>query len=291
MTSLIIAKAAFTKAEDYDDWNRNFIAKARALDLWEFINPTGRNNWPTKPMKPDITKYPKKNSRNAFYETNTRSLTRNPTWVIKDLSRLLVPSVETLALYNTNKHLATLTESVNEGWNNSIPLTGTRPQPDYSVGFRRNAFTDDQLTKLSPFIGEFLGGDLSFFMATYYMYFPFLACEVKCGAAALDVADPQNTHSMTMAARAIVELFRLIERKNEVHRQILSFSVSHDHCSVRIYGYYPVIDGKDTRYYRHPIYKFDFTALDGKDKWTAYQFTKNIYNTWMPDHFKRIVTK
>ncbi|KAI3328373.1 hypothetical protein F4824DRAFT_483681 [Ustulina deusta] len=62
MTSLIIAKAAFTKAEDYDDWNRDFIAKARALDLWEFIDPTGRNNWPTKPMKPDITKYPKKNT-------------------------------------------------------------------------------------------------------------------------------------------------------------------------------------------------------------------------------------
>ena len=213
---------------------------------------------------------------------------KNEARVIQDLSRLLVPSAETLALYNTNKQLATLTESVNEGWNNSIPITGTRPQPDYSVGFRRNAFTDDQLEKLSPFIGDFITGDLSFFMATYYMYFPFLACEVKCGAAALDVADRQNAHSMTMAARAIVELFRLVKRENEVHRQILSFSVSHDHRLVRIYGYYPVIDGKDTKYYRHPIREFSFTELDGKEKWTAYQFTKNVYNTWMPDHFKRI---
>lgn len=31
----------------------------------------------------------------------------------------------------------------------------------------------------------------SFFMATYYLFFPFLICEVKCGAAALDVADRQ----------------------------------------------------------------------------------------------------
>lgn len=26
----------------------------------------------------------------------------------------------------------------------------------------------------------------------------------------------------------------------------------------------------DIKYYRHPIHKFDFTALEGKDKWTAY---------------------
>ncbi|KAI0388275.1 hypothetical protein F5Y17DRAFT_453438 [Xylariaceae sp. FL0594] len=212
---------------------------------------------------------------------------RNEARVIRDITPLIVPSAEVLATYGATG-LKCLIESVNEGWNNSIPLTGTRPQPDYSVGFRREAFTEDQLEKLSPFIGDFITGDLSFFMATYYMYFPFLACEVKCGAAALDVADRQNAHSMTMAARAIVELFRLIERESEVHRQILSFSVSHDHRSVRIYGYYPVIDGKETKYYRHPIHTFDFTALDGKDKWTAYQFTKNVYDKWMPDHLKRI---
>jgi hypothetical protein len=42
-------------------------------------------------------------------------------------------------------------------------------------------------------------------MATYNMYFPFLTCEVKCGAAALDVADRQNVHNMTMAVRGIVD--------------------------------------------------------------------------------------
>jgi hypothetical protein len=58
----------------------------------------------------------------------------------------------------------------------------------------------------------------------------------------------------------------------------VAFSISHDHRAVRIYGHYPVIDGKDTSYYRHPIHTFDFTALDGKDKWTAYKFTKNVYD-------------
>jgi len=49
-------------------------------------------------------------------------------------------------------------------------------------------------------------------MATYYMYFPFLTCEVKCGASALDIADRQNAHSMALAVRGVVELFRLRKR-------------------------------------------------------------------------------
>ncbi|KAG8415721.1 hypothetical protein J3458_009544 [Metarhizium acridum] len=211
---------------------------------------------------------------------------RNEARVVQDFSRLIVPSAETLAL--RSKSLKNFTESVNEGWNNSISLTGTRPQPDYSVGFRREAFSDDQLAKLAPFIGDFISGDQSFFMGTYYMYFPFLTCEVKCGAAALDVADRQNAHSMTLAVRGVVELFRAVKRENEVHRQILAFSISHDHRLVRIYGHYPVIDGKDTKYYRHPIHEFSFTALDGKEKWTAYRFTRNVYDLWLPSHSKRI---
>jgi len=226
--------------------------------------------------------------RNDIFESTCQKIhNRNEARVIQDISRLIVPSAENLATFGA-KHLDILTESVNEGWNNSIPLTGTRPQPDYSVGFTREAFSDEQLVKLSPFIGDFIAGDQSFFMATYYMYFPFLTCEVKCGAAALDVADRQNAHSMTLAVRAVAELFRAVKREDEVHRQILAFSLSHDHRSVRIYGHYPVIDGKDTKYYRHPIHEFSFTALDGKEKWTAYRFTKNIYDSWMPSHFNKI---
>ncbi|KAK4148755.1 hypothetical protein C8A00DRAFT_47474 [Chaetomidium leptoderma] len=226
--------------------------------------------------------------RDDVFETTCQKIhNKNEARVIQDISRLIVPSAESLATFGA-KHLDILTESVNEGWNNSIPLTSTRPQPDYSVGFKRDAFTEDQLAKLSPFIGDFIAGDQSFFMATYYMYFPFLTCEVKCGGAALDIADRQNAHSMTLAVRGIVELFRAVKREDEVNRKILAFSISHDHRSVRIYGHYPVISGKDIKYYRHPIRDFSFTELDGEDKWTAYQFTKNVYDTWMPAHFKNI---
>lgn len=210
---------------------------------------------------------------------------RNEARVIQDIARLIVPSAETLAVFGA-QHLDKLTESVNEGWTNSIPATKKRPQPDYSVGFDRAAFTADQLKRLQPFVGDLT--DTSFFMGTWYMYFPFFSSEVKCGAAALDVADRQNAHSMTLAVRGVVELFRLVKREKELHRQILAFSISHDNETVRIYGHYPVIEGKRTTFYRHPIHKFSFTALDGKEKWTAYKFTKGVYNTWMPAHLENL---
>jgi hypothetical protein len=49
-----------------------------------------------------------------------------------------------------------------------------------------------------------------------------------------------------------------------------------------------MIDRKRTTFYRHPIREFSFTELDGKEKWTAYKFTKNVYDVWMPTHLKRI---
>ncbi|KAL2187758.1 hypothetical protein L209DRAFT_764600 [Thermothelomyces heterothallicus CBS 203.75] len=205
--------------------------------------------------------------RDDIFETTCRKIDhKNEARVIQDITRLIIPLAESLATFGV-KHLDILIES-----------------PDYSVGFKRDAFIKDQLAKLSPFIGDFITRDQSFFIATYYMYFPFLTCEV----ASLDIADRQNAHSITLTVRGIVKLFRIVKREDEVNRKILVFSVSHDHRSVRIYGHYPVINGQDTKYYRHPIYAFSFTALDGKEKWTAYQFTKNVYDTWMPEHFKNI---
>ena len=88
--------------------------------------------------------------------------------------------------------------------------------------------------------------------------------------------------------RGIVELLCAVNREDEVNRKILAFSVSHDQQSVRIYGHYPMITGKDDKYYRHPIRNFVFTELDGKEKWTAYRFIKNVYDIWMPKHFENI---
>ena len=210
---------------------------------------------------------------------------RNEAMIIQDISRLIVPSAMNLAIYG-DTHLDVLIESVNEAWTGSISVEGPRPQPDYAVGFGRSAFTDEQLKKLGPLIGSVF--DTSFFVATYRMYFPFLTCEVKCGAAALDIADRQNAHSMTIAVRSVVELYRAVKREKELDQEILAFSISHDHRSVRIYSHYPVIDGDKITFYRHLIREFSFVEMDGREKWTTYKFTKNVYDVWMPIHLKRI---
>ena len=222
-----------------------------------------------------------------FNKTCRKIRNKNEARVLQDITRLIVPSAETSATFNA-PHLDCLIESVNEGWNISRPFYGPRPQPDYSVGFKRSTFTHDQLDKLDHFTGELEDGCHSYYTATFEMYFPFLTCEVKCGNMGLDIADRQNAHSMTLAVRGIVELFRSVKREKELHLEILAFSVSHNDRLVRIYGHYPAIDGKNTTFYRHQIHEFSFAALDGKEKWTAYKFTKNVYNIWMPDHLKKI---
>ncbi|PQE03663.1 phosphatidylserine decarboxylase protein [Rutstroemia sp. NJR-2017a BBW] len=199
---------------------------------------------------------------------STRRVKWNEAKVVQDITRVIVPSAQSLAICGS-KHLKPLTES-----------------PAYAVGFERNALNEDQLKRIRPFVGDF--SDISLFLGTWYMYFPFLTCEVKCGAGALDVADRQNAHSMTLAVRGIVEHFRLVKREKDLHREILAFSVSHDDREVRIYGHYPVIDGKQTTCYRHLIHESVFAALGGKEEWTAYKFTKNVYDIWMPTHLKRI---
>ena len=120
------------------------------------------------------------------------------------------------------------------------------------------------------------------------MYFPFLTAEVKCGNKALNIADRQNAHSAAVAANAVVELYRLVSRQDELSQNILTFSISHDNEAVRIYGHYMLIKEKHTLFYRHPIKKFDFTSEDGKERWTLYKFTMNVLEIFYPIHQKRI---
>ncbi|KMU72962.1 hypothetical protein CISG_09926 [Coccidioides immitis RMSCC 3703] len=168
-----------------------------------------------------------------FQKAYQKLQSKNKSRVIQDLSRLIVPAAETLATCGA-KNLECLVESVNEPWGSSIAFCGPRPQPDYAVGFGRSAFTEDELNKLEPFLGDDLETYSSFFLATFYMYFPFLTSEVK-GTAALDIADRQNAHSMTLAVRGVVELFKLVGREEEVNREILAFSISHDHRTIERY--------------------------------------------------------
>jgi hypothetical protein len=94
---------------------------------------------------------------------------KNEARVIRDISLLIVPSAEVRSIRGS-QHSRILIESVNEGWNNSIPFTKPRPQPDHSAGFRREAFTETQLQQLQPFVGDLT--DNSFFRGHGTCTFP-----------------------------------------------------------------------------------------------------------------------
>ena len=68
---------------------------------------------------------------------------------------------------------------------------------------------------------------------------------------------------MTLAVRGVIKLFRIVKREKELYLQILTFLILYNYGTVRIYGYYFVIDGNKTTFYRHFIYKFNFIELDG----------------------------
>jgi len=225
--------------------------------------------------------------RDDLFETACDNIrNKNEARVIQDIARLIVPSPETLTMFGAT-HLKHLIETVDESWIKSIPLIkGPRPQPDFAVGLKSSAFTSEQLKKLYPSIGDWQ--TTSRLVATDEVYFPFLTSEVKCGNEALNIADRQNAHSAAVAANAVVELYRLVSRQDELNQKILTFSISHDNEAVRMYGHYALIKEKNTLFYRHPIKKFDFTSESGEEKWTSYKFTMNVLEMFYPIHNERI---
>ena len=231
-----------------------------------------------------------------FKKTCRRVKGENETKVIHRISQLIIPSAEIMADRGA-EHLAIIKESTNACWTNSEPFiyvprsgsdsrSGLRPQPDFGFGFDRDAFDAERLQKLQPFLGDLLA-DCSLFAATYEMYFPFLTCEVKCGDGGLDVADRQNAYAQSIILRGMYSLFQLVGRERELGQKINGFSISHNDEEVRIWGHYIVIDGKGAKFYRHLISKFIFVPSgEGDQRWKAYKFVKNLYDLWVPNHFK-----
>ena len=118
---------------------------------------------------------------------------------------------------------------------------------------------------------------MSYFMATYYMHFPFLTSEVKYSTTGLKIVDQQNAYSIKLAIRGIVKLFKLAKRENKLYREILTFLISYNYQTVRLYGYYPIINGIKFITYRYLIYTINILPLGGKERQTIYNFTVEAY--------------
>lgn len=74
-----------------------------------------------------------------FQITCRRVRNKNKAVIIRDILPLIAPPTEIYALHTPK--LDYMIESVNEVWSNCQPIISNYPQPDYSVGFKRKAFT------------------------------------------------------------------------------------------------------------------------------------------------------
>ena len=95
-------------------------------------------------------------------------------------------------------------------------------------------------------------------------------------------------HVASVAANAIVQLYRAVSRLGELDRQILVFSISHDHTHVTIHGHYARIEGEKITFHRHQIRSFDISDQNGKEKWTTYHIVRKVYDYFVPIHLRRI---
>ena len=125
-------------------------------------------------------------------------------------------------------------------------------------------------------------------MITNEIFFSFLTTEVKCDNKTLNIANWQNVHNAVVAANAVVELYKLISRQDELNRKIFIYSISHDNEIVKIYDHYALIKNDNILFYRYFIKKFDFISEDDQEKWTSYKFTKNVLSMFYSIHHERI---
>ena len=224
-----------------------------------------------------------KGTRFDHFKKMKRSIRfRNEDYIRAKISPLLVASAEDLALFG-DEDVGCVLESVNDAWDDSCPVTKERPQPDWACGFCQSTFSEEQFSKLLPFLSG--SGSISVIKGTFYQYFPFLTKEMKCGPVGLFAAENQNAHSMTVAGNAIVALFRAAGRQNELHRQPIGFSVSHDQSRVTIHCHYPYITGDTHETYRHTVAEF---ILDDQNKWLSWTLIRNLYQEWIPGHIASI---
>ncbi|KAJ5976629.1 hypothetical protein N7481_010336 [Penicillium waksmanii] len=192
---------------------------------------------------------------------------RSEARLLVDLHPLIMPSAENQYIQG-NESLKDVIDGYNDPWLKTEPIYGPKPQPDHARGLKWSTFSESQRRKLGIKPDE-----KSPYTAREDMYFPYLTAEIKCGNQALELADRQNMHTAGCT--------------EEVHRRILGFSVSHELEGVRLYGYYPEVDGGKVSFYRWPVAQPNIWTKE--DRWTCYRFVENVDREFLPIHTRRLL--
>ncbi|KAL9619741.1 MAG: hypothetical protein Q9160_005672 [Pyrenula sp. 1 TL-2023] len=230
--------------------------------------------------EPEYTSYP--SSRFIFAWERARK--RNESRIFRDVTARLLPSAELLFICG-HEDLEHIAEEIIVEWNKSKTLGGPKPKPDFAVGISPTAFTEEELLKIE--------NNTSFERPTLFtdnVYFPFLLCEVKCGDQAINRADRQNMHSGSMAVNAIIQLYQSLgdQKATQLSGKVLVFSISHDNERVKIYGHYAIVQEGRITFLRYLIESFIFNIPGGQGRKRTYDFVREIYQTFYPQHLKRV---
>ena len=113
-----------------------------------------------------------------------------------------------------------------------------------------------------------------------------------------------NLHSASIAIRALLDLYvtafgRSHEKTKGLLVRVLVFSVTHNNHIVKLYGHYAVertnsksADGDeaigDFEYSRYDSAMFSLDMFEGRDRFKAYNFVRNVYDKFTPQHLERI---
>ena len=167
----------------------------------------------------------------------------------------------------------------------------TQPKPDFTFGFQRKTFIIIELRRLQNYASP----DRPF-LFTHRLCFPFLVCEAKTRQEGIEKVDRQNLHSGSLAVRAIFRLFEAAfgkkdARVKELEGKIPMFTISHNNRIVNLYGHYAVANDEAEHgldFFRYDIALFSLTMYDGRERFKAYNFVRNVYDNFAPEHLKRI---
>ena len=216
---------------------------------------------------------------------------RNEARIVRDVTPVLVPSAELLHI-DGFPGLEHATEAINALWEGIATLCGPMPKPDLLIGISPSAFTTEEKEKLKMHHTSHCPNRFP-----ESMYYPFLVCEVKCSDKPIKEAERQAMHSASIAANAIIQLYKKVSRAHELNRKLLTISVAHDNSTVMVFGHFAQITDDRVTFFRHRIYDTNFGANfayaiaathDTRDWQRAYKVAMGIYEHVFPKHLTRI---
>ncbi|KAK8223216.1 hypothetical protein HDK90DRAFT_114762 [Phyllosticta capitalensis] len=216
-----------------------------------------------------------------FEKTISKLEDKNKARVIKDIDSLIVASAEEFETLN-NADPECLVETVDVPWTTCVSLCEFIPRPRYTVAYHWKALGMDRLALLDPKSPE------NPFRVSPALHFPFLSCEVTSRTEEDKLSAHRcNGHSAAIAMKGVVELFRRAKRGDELHREVIFFSIIYDSQTVNIFGHFVEINGAETEYCRVLIKHNNFKSHP-ENKWLSYKFTKNLYESWAPMHLEHL---